>query len=405
MLRTELCDLLGIQHPILLAGMNSVSTSELAAAVSNAGGFGNIGGQSFQPKALRQELQELTDLLKEKGTDPRNFGVDLLIPQVGDGARKTNYDYSDGKLPELIDIICEYKAKLFICAVGVPPKWAVEKLHAHNVLVMNMVGSVRNCEKALAAGADLICAQGHEAGGHTGDIASSVLVPQCVDLCRKWKRRNYNNSADVLVVGAGGVFDGRGLASMLALGASGVWVGTRFVCTEESHAPKHHKEKIMKAKAADTIRTLYLTGRPLRVIPNAYLKEKEKDQERIRKLLADGQIPVYADLSEDTGMEKYRLSALEISNSLAGQAAGAIEDVLPAREVVEGMVKQAAEVLQFQMKNYLKGSDDARTSSTSAVTGFTSTSKSGNSAVLRGDMAVAKETGGPVVGLKPQSKL
>merc|ERR1712178_297248 len=112
------------------------------------------------------------------------FGVDLLLPQVGDGARKTNKDYTGGTLPELIDIIIEEKAALFICAVGVPPKWAVDKLHAAGIPIMNMIGAVKHAAKAIEAGCDIICAQGGEGGGHTGDVATSILIPRVVDLCR-----------------------------------------------------------------------------------------------------------------------------------------------------------------------------------------------------------------------------
>lgn len=118
-LRTPLCDLFNIRHPICAAGMN-VCGPELCAAVINAGGLGVIGGVGYTPNMLRTEIAELKSLLKDKNAP---FGVDLLIPQVGGSARATNSDYTKGHLPELIDIICESGAKLFVCAVGVPPKW------------------------------------------------------------------------------------------------------------------------------------------------------------------------------------------------------------------------------------------------------------------------------------------
>merc|ERR1719414_961593 len=135
----------------------------------------------MSPKVLKQEITWLKEQLATKDTP---FGVDLAIPQIGGNARKTNHDYTHGHLPELIDIIVAEKATLFICAVGVPPKWAVEKLHAGGVVVANMVGSVRNTQKALEAGADVIIAQGLEGGGHTGDIGALPLIPQVVDACR-----------------------------------------------------------------------------------------------------------------------------------------------------------------------------------------------------------------------------
>ena len=122
----------------------------------------------------------------KKGLNDPNapFGVDLLLPKIGDGARKTNYDYTKGKLDKLVDIIIESGAKLFVCAIGVPPKHIVDKLHAANILVANMVGHPKHVKYALAAGADIICAQGGEGGGHTGNIPTSILLPKCVDLCK-----------------------------------------------------------------------------------------------------------------------------------------------------------------------------------------------------------------------------
>eukprot|EP00494_Astrolonche_serrata_P005384 UN05400 len=112
------------------------------------------------------------------------FGVDLLFPQIGGQARKTNYDYSKGKTDELIEIIIDMGCSLFVSAVGVPPKHTVDRLHEAGIPVMNMVGAPKHVKKALAVGCDLICAQGGEGGGHTGTIPTSLLVPACVDLCK-----------------------------------------------------------------------------------------------------------------------------------------------------------------------------------------------------------------------------
>merc|ERR1711862_459078 len=132
----------------------------------------------------------------------------------------------------LVDIIIAEKAALFICAVGVPPKWAVDKFHAAKIPVMNMIGHVKHVAKTLEVGVDIICAQGGEGGGHTGDIATSILLPQVVAACRG--KTSPLTGGPVLVVGAGGIFDGRGLAACLAMGCSGVWVGTRFIASPEA---------------------------------------------------------------------------------------------------------------------------------------------------------------------------
>ncbi|OLP84461.1 putative monooxygenase [Symbiodinium microadriaticum] len=339
-LQTPLTDLLGIKHPIMLAGMNGVSHSDLAAAVSNAGGIGSIGGLTMTPKVLTKEITWLKNALADKSLP---FGVDLAIPQIGGNARKTNHDYTHGHLPELIDIIVAEKVKLFICAVGVPPQWAVDKLHAGGVVIANMVGSVRNTQKALDAGVDIIIAQGTEGGGHTGDIGTMCLIPQVVDACRG--RRNAFGGP-VVCVAAGGIFDGRGLAAALGLGASGVWVGTRFICAEESAAPQAHKDKVIAAGSQDTLRTLVLSGRPLRLIPNDWVQSWEKDPAKIKDLCDQGIVPLTHDMKDPESDSEKRKGIFDAINSLAGQAVGGVRSVEPAQKIVEDMITQATDVLR-----------------------------------------------------------
>lgn len=170
-IETPLTKLLGIKYPIILAGMNKAAGPKLAAAVTNAGGLGVIGGVGFTPRILKLTIKHLKKALN----DPKApFGVDLLIPQVGGKSRKTNYDYTKGKLNDLIDVIIDSGAKLFVCAVGVPPTEVVEKLHSANILVMNMVGAPKHVSKAIAQGVDIICAQGSEGGGHTGEYHMTI---------------------------------------------------------------------------------------------------------------------------------------------------------------------------------------------------------------------------------------
>lgn len=326
-LRTPLTQLLGIKYPIMLAGMNGVSHSDLAAAVSNAGGIGSIGGLLMSPKALKQEIDFLKKELVDKSLP---FGVDLAIPQVGGNARKTNHDYTHGHLPELIDIIIAEKAAIFICAVGVPPKWCMDKLHAAGIPVANMVGSVKNAEKAL------------EGGGHTGEIGTMPLIPQIVDLCRG-KKGGLGKA--VVPVAAGGIFDGRGLAASLSLGAAGAWVGTRFICAEESSAPKAHKDKVIKATSSDTMRTLVLSGRPLRLIPNDWVRGWEADPARIKDMCDQGIVPLNHDMKTKSDDDKVRRGAFDAVNSLAGQAAGGVHAVEPAKKIVADMMAEAIAIL------------------------------------------------------------
>jgi len=343
-LSTPLTSLFGIKHPILLAGMNVAAGPELAAAVTNAGGLGVIGGVGYTPPFLRKQIAALKSFLKDK-TAP--FGVDLLLPQVGGSARKTNYDYTDGKLPELIDIIIEEKAKLFVSAVGVPQRWVVDKFHAAGIPVMNMIGAPKHVKKALAAGVDIICAQGGEGGGHTGDVATSVLIPKVVDLCRSAK--SPLTGGPVYVVAAGGIFDGRGLAAALCWGAQAVWVGTRFVCAKEAGAPPRHQQAIIEADYHDTVRTLIFTGRPLRVLKNEYILHWENErQQQIKELTTKGIIPVMHDLEERTAKNEAPTpqEMISVRPLLMGQAAGAITDVKPAEEIINEMITDAIAALR-----------------------------------------------------------
>jgi len=286
--------------------------------------------------------------LKRKLKDPNgSFGVDLLLPQVGGSARKTNYDYTEGSLPELIDIIVDSGAKLFVSAVGVPPSWAVQKLHDAKILVMNMVGSPKHVEKALDAGVDLICAQGGEGGGHTGDIASSVLWPLVVDLCKG--KKSPLTGEPIHVVAAGGIYDGRGLAMALSFGAQAVWVGTRFVCATEAGAPPRHQKAIVQSGPHDTVRTIIFTGRPMRVLKNPYIADWEENrQDEIKSLTSKGIIPVKDDFEKkaEAGAEIDADMMASARPMLSGQIAAAIKDVLPAETIILSMMKEAIATLR-----------------------------------------------------------
>jgi len=341
---TPLTKLFGIKHPILLAGMNVAAGPELAAAVTNAGGLGVIGGVGYTPSFLRTQIASIKEHLVDKKAP---FGVDLLLPQVGGGARKTNYDYTEGKLPELIDIIIEEKAKLFVSAVGVPPRWVVDKLHAAGIPVMNMIGAPKHVEKALAAGVDIICAQGGEGGGHTGDVATSILIPKVVDLCRG--ATSPLTKGPVYVVSAGGIFDGRGLAASLCWGAQAVWVGTRFVCAKEAGAPPRHQQAIIDADYHDTIRTLIFTGRPLRVLKSEYVMHWENERHKdIQELCNQGIVPVVRDIEERAARNEQPTPQQLINNRplLMGQCAGAITDIKSAAEIINEMVTSAIAALR-----------------------------------------------------------
>lgn len=359
-IRTPVTDLFKINHPVLLAGMNVAAGPKLAAAVTNAGGMGVIGGVNYTPDMLRDQINELKSYLTDKSGP---FGVDLLLPQVGGSARKTNYDYTKGKLDALIDIVIESGAKLFVSAVGVPPKHVVERLHKNGILYMNMIGHPKHVKKCLELGVDIICAQGGEGGGHTGDVPTTILIPAVVDAVKGHK--SPLTGQPVQVIAAGGIHNGNLLAASLMMGASAVWVGTRFVLSEEAGAPEAHKEAVRTASFDDTIRTLIFTGRPLRVRKNPYIVNWETQrQDEIRELTSKGVLPYEKDLdSVMSGDMKEPPKGLDVGGAtvddvdvdelmdqfrpfLMGQCAAVCNEKKNAKEIVDEFVNDAAASLQ-----------------------------------------------------------
>ncbi|CAI7662872.1 unnamed protein product [Penicillium glandicola] len=322
-LQTPLCSLLNIQHPVLLAGMARASGAPLAAAVSNAGGLGTIGGLGYTPAQLSDMLTELKSLLRDPSLP---FGVDLALPQVGGSARPTNHDYTHGQLDELIEVTISHGAKLFVSAVGIPPAKTIKRLHEAGILIMNMVGAPKHAEKAFKAGVDIVCAQGGEGGGHTGEVPFSVLVPAIVDVARKYHSPLTGQPA--LVVAAGGINDGRSLAASLMFGAA---------ASDESGASRLHKEAVIGAQFGETKRTLVVTGRPLRMLPNDYIKEWETRPADIAALTSKGIVPIMHDLENERDVDM---------PFLMGDVSASVKEIKPAGIIVKEMVQQAVEVLK-----------------------------------------------------------
>ncbi|KAI4130796.1 MAG: hypothetical protein LQ338_001568 [Usnochroma carphineum] len=345
-LSTPLTAILNIRHPILLAGMAHTSTAPLASAVTSAGGLGTIGGLGYTPQQLRAMIHDLKSSLPSPDLP---FGVDLALPSLSPTARKTNHDYTKGKLEELVDVIIEEKAKLFVCAVGVPPRGVVERLHAGGVMVMNMVGAVKHAVKAFEAGCDIVCAQGGEGGGHTGDVSGNILVPACVDVARRYRPKMLRGG-EGLVVAAGGIWDGRGLAAVLCQGAVGVWVGTRFVASEEAGCSAMHKRSVVESRWGETVRTLAVTGRPLRVRKNEWVDKWEKKPEKVKELAEKGVIPMEKDMEDGEDVD---------FPFLMGQVAAVIQDIKPARQIVDEMVAEAICMLE-RGQQYIRRGRESR---------------------------------------------
>ena len=312
-IRTPLCDLLGIRYPIMLAGMGGVAYAELAAAVSEAGGFGTLGMAGLGPERIREEMRKLRDL-----TD-KPFGVDLLAAVPA-------------SLEASVDIIIEEGASAFVAGLGVPAP-ILGRLKAAGLKVMNVCGTVRHAVSGEAAGLDAVIAQGTEAGGHTGKVAGMALIPQIVDAVK------------IPVIAAGAIIDGRGLAAALALGAQGVWMGTRFIASKEAHAGDLYKQVILAADETDTIVTRCYSGKPMRVYRNDYVAEWETRPGDIQPF------PAQAMLSRQAGVMggiAGQMDGLDHARSCfaMGQGAGGIKDVPSCREIVERVMTEADAVLE-----------------------------------------------------------
>ena len=347
-LRTPLCDLLGIEYPIIQAGMGHIARAHLCAAVSNAGGLGVIGASGMQPDELREEIRKTRQL-----TD-KPFGVDLILPaNIPEGDREETVELpptpdwlirlraehgiveppdqvmrvSGTLIRNQVRVILEEKVPVFASGLG-NPAWLVPDAHAQGMKVIAVVGNVKNARRVAQGGADIVVAQGYDGGGHTGRIGTLSLVPQVVDAVRP-----------TLVVAAGGIADGRGLVAALALGASGVWLGTRFAASLEARSHPAYKEAIAGAADEDVIITKGYTGKTCRVIRNQFTEEWDRS----------GLTPLPMPLQ---GMWMGRVTSIAareqgitaIGSMPAGQGAGLIAEIKPAGQILEELMTQARSV-------------------------------------------------------------
>ncbi len=309
-MRTRLTELLDIEHPVMLAGMGGVSYHALVAAVSDAGGIGTLGASTMRPGQLPEEMA----LVKAATSKP--FGVDLLTAFTG-------------QVESGIQDVIDGGASIFVAGLGVPRE-VVDLLHANNVLVGSMCGKVRHAVAAVASGCDFVVAQGTEAGGHTGLVATMALVPQVVDAV----------GAQVPVVAAGGLFDGRGLAAALSLGADGVWIGTRFIATPEAQAVNGYKEALLASREDDTVISKAYTGKTCRVVRNDWTNHFEQNPTELQKF------PEQAFASGRAGVNHLGYpSGTEVEANKefmpAGQGVGAIHELIPAGDIVRSMMAEA----------------------------------------------------------------
>ncbi len=365
-MRTAATDLVGIDVPIFAFS----HCRDVVAAVTNAGGCGVLGAVGHSPEQLDIDLTWIEEEVKGKP-----FGVDLLVPQkfagsdagglerdelrdllddehkgfVDDILRRfdvpplpddpgqsrrgrggLNMRVDQKSMAPLLDVLFAHKTKLVASALGPPPPHFIERAHAQGIPVAALAGALEHAERHKAAGADLIVAQGTEAGGHTGQVATMVLVPEVVDAV-----------APVPVLAAGGIGRGRQLAAGMALGADGVWCGSVWLTTEEAETQPAVKEKFLRARSGDTVRSKSITGKPARMLRTAWTDEWER---------ADGPGPMPMPLQSMLVGEalgriqrvatKEGSGANQLATYFVGQIVGSMNTVKPTRRVVFEMVEE-----------------------------------------------------------------
>jgi len=368
--QTRVSEMLGVEFPILAFS----HCRDVVAAVTNAGGFGVLGAVAHSPEALEVDLTWI-----EEQTRGRPFGVDLLLPATYAGADEGGLDpetighllppaqqhfvdevlarYGVPELPEddlrrtrgvdgmrvspkgyepLLDVAFAHRIRLVASALGAPPPALIQRAHGSGVLVAALAGAVVHAERHRAAGVDLIVAQGTEAGGHTGEIASMVLVPDVVDAV-----------APTPVLAAGGIASGRQIAAAMALGAEGVWCGSVWLTTEEAETQPAVKEKFLTATSRDTIRSRSLTGKPARMLRSAWTDEWERP-DAPPPLAMPLQSALVAEAQSRIARAATRegSGAQQLANYFVGQVVGRMNRVTPARQVVLDMVTEYADVVQ-----------------------------------------------------------
>ena len=367
-LRTPLCRYLGIEYPIILAGMGGWSNPtlpKLVAAVSEAGGLGVLGVANLEPDEVRARIREVRKL-----TD-KPFGVDTLLPAKLAEAPTTRSEmwaflrrtypqhvaFMDAQLHKYelpskhvenevvvdvnfmkrqIEVILDEKVPIFAAALG-DPRFIAPEGHKQGMIIMGLAGTVRNALRQRESGTDVIIAQGYEAGGHTGNVGGLPLIPQVVDAL-----------APAPVVAAGGISDGRGIAAALCLGAQGVWLGTTFLVADESGLSDLQKNQIVEGRAEDFVVSRAWTGKPSRAFKNPVTAAWE----------AGGVDPLPAPMQRVL-MEDFLLAAKSVGRddlwyNAAGQSAGLVKARRPAAKIMEDLIEGAIDVLASRAPSFVE---------------------------------------------------
>ncbi|MEZ0075047.1 NAD(P)H-dependent flavin oxidoreductase [Planotetraspora sp. GP83] len=361
-MRTRLTDMFGIEFPIFAFS----HCRDVVAAVSRAGGMGVLGALYFTPEELEMELKWIDDHV-----DGRPYGVDVVMPasyagadlgvdspaelvarlrgMIPDGHRafvedllarhdvppltgsdpgKVLLGWTDATARPQVEVALKHPIALLANALGPPPADVVELAHEKGVKVAALASTPRHAAKQVEVGVDVVVAQGTEAGGHTGEISTMVLIPQVVD------------AVDVPVLAAGGIGSGRQMAAGMALGAEGVWTGSIWLTVEEADTPELAKRRILEATSADTVRSRSWTGKPARLLKNAWTDAWESAE-------SPGTLPMPLQfmLVSEALRRIGRSDAAELATFPAGQIIGTTNQVKPVRQVMFEMVEEYVEAM------------------------------------------------------------
>lgn len=314
MIKSKICEMLGIKYPVFQGGMAWVADASLAAAVSNAGGLGLISSINAGTEAVRNEIRKCKEL-----TD-KPFGVNIMLQAPNAG--------------EIAQMVIEEGVRILTTGAGSPAQY-MQAWKDAGIKVIPVVASVALALKMQAAGADAVVAEGAESGGHVGELHTMPLIPQIVD------------ALDIPVVAAGGICDGRGAAAAFMLGADAIQVGTRFLSAEECTAHEEYKQKILKATDISTIVTGKTLGHPVRSLKTPFSKS-------FAKMESDPNVTPEEILSFGTGALRKAVKEGDRNGSyMAGECAGMVKNIEPAKVIVEDLILGAEKVIREAYSNLL----------------------------------------------------
>ena len=312
MIKTPICELVGIEYPVFQGGMAWIADAKLATAVSNAGGLGIISAMNADGDWLREEIR------KAKSMTDKPFGVNIMLmsPHVEQVAK----------------IVIEENVAVVTTGAGNPSKY-IKQWKEAGIKVIPVVPSIAIAKLVTRAGADAVIAEGGESGGHVGELTTMALVPQICDV------------VDVPVIAAGGIADGRGMAASFMLGAVGVQMGTRFLVAEECSVSKEYKEKILKAKDIDTMVTGKRLGHPVRLLKNPFAREFRKME--YNSNITDEEIEAFG-----AGSLYRAAKEGDVKNGsfMSGQIAALVKKEEPAAEIIKDVCQGAEKILAGGMK-------------------------------------------------------